>query len=148
MANFPVRSLSVHQTAASAILMGCVLLAACQRQTGPADSGDPPLEEHASSILVVGSLRSALGTPIAGAPIRVESRPVGCGLPVDSWQLAVTGADGSFAVQAYGRLNAPSTGCIVGRDTLSSSSQELRSDSVRFKLSAPFDTVKLQLIRN
>ena len=148
MANFPVRSLSLHQRASSMLLVGCFFFAACQRQTGPADSGDPPLEEHASSVLVVGSVRSALGTAIVGAPIRVESRPVGCSLPVDSWQVKVTGADGSFAVQAYGRLNTPSTGCIVVRDSLSASSSAMLVDSVRFKLSAPYDTVKLQLVRN
>lgn len=148
MAYFPARSLSLPQRPSSMLLVGCFLLAACQRQTGLADSGDPPLEEHASSIIVVGGLSSALGMSIAGAPIRVESRPVGCSLPVDSWQVAVTRADGSFSVEAVGRLNTTSTGCIVARDTLSSTSPELRADSVKFKLSAPFDTVKLQLVRN
>lgn len=147
MANYPVRFFSVHHPGASILVIGCFLFAACQRQTGPADSGSPPLEEHASAIIVVGSLRSALGMAIAGAPIRVESRPVGCSLPVDSWQVAVTRADGSFSVEAVGRLNTTSTGCIVARDTLSSTSPELRADSVKFKLSAPFDTVKFQLVR-
>lgn len=148
MADFPVKSLSVHQSTALMLVFSCAFFAACQRQTGPSDSGDPPLEEHASSVLVVGSLRSTLGTAIVGAPVRVESRPAGCSLPVDSWQVVLTGADGSFAVQAYGRLNSPSTGCIVTRDTLSSTSPELKSDSVKFKLSPPYDTVKVQMVRN
>ena len=149
MANVSVSSLGVHQVASSVLLVVGLVFSACKRQTAPdADAVSPPLEEHASSVLVVGSLRSALGMAIAGAPIRVESRPVGCSLPVDSWKATVTAADGSFAVQVYGRLNTPSTGCIVARDSLSSSSQMFLADTVRFKLSPPYDTVKVQLIRS
>lgn len=148
MAYVPVRSLNTHQRATTTLLIGCCFVAACQRPNGPKNSTATPLEERASSIIVMGSLRSKLGTAIAGAPIRVESRPIGCSLPADSWQVAVTATDGSFSMQAYGRINAPGTGCIVARDTLSPTSPELQSDSVKFKLSAPYDTVKLHMVRN
>ena len=61
--------------------------------------------------------------------------------------MTLTGTDGSFAVLANGPININTVGCIVSRDTLSPLSPELKLDSVRFKLTQPYDTVHAALIR-
>lgn len=131
-----------------AVLVPLGIGGGCQRGAMPdAPTSISPLEEHASTVIVTGTLRTSLGAAVAGAPIRVESLPFGCSLPVTAWQVTFTGSDGTFSSHAYGPNNVNMVGCIVARDTLLPSSPSAKVDSLRFKLSPPFDTVRLTLTR-